>query len=179
MPRAASVLLVVLFVAGCGGGGGGEKPGRLSLTTPKQSSTPAPAEAEATPTPAPRRVTARERAIVKGWADALRRGDVDRAISYWRIPATAWNGGGSPVRLTTRAAVRFWNESLPCGAKLESMRRSGNYALGTFVLTERPGKGRCGTGTGHRARVAFLVRGGRIIQWIRAPDPSSENDQTS
>jgi limonene-1,2-epoxide hydrolase len=182
MPRSVPVLLVlVLAVAGCGGGGD-RKPDRFSLKTPKQASPPA-GEGTASPsptvTPAPRRVTARERAIVKGWADALRRGDVDRAIAYWRIPATAWNGVGSPIRLTTRAAIRFWNESLPCGAKLESVERDGNYVLATFVLTERPGKGRCGSGTGHRARTAFLVRGGRIIQWIRAPDPPSPKGQTS
>jgi len=180
MPRVAPVLLlVVLVAAGCGGGGG--KPDRLTLTTPK--SAPPRGESAASPSPEPvghtGPVTARERAVVRGWADALRHGDVERAVSYWAVPATAWNGGPSPVRLLTRSAVRFWNSSLPCGARLVGVARDSNYVLATFVLTERPGKGRCGAGVGHRARTLFLLRGDKILQWLRATDPPSETGDQS
>jgi hypothetical protein len=166
MPRIAPVVLVVLVFAGCGGGG--DKPDRLSLTTPKSP----PPDATATPTgsssPSHRGpVTAREKRIVKGWTDALRHGDVERAVSFWAVPATVANP--QPVRLLTRRAVRFFNSSLPCGAKLLSVKRDADYILATFVLTNRPGK-HCDA-PGNRARTAFLLRGGKIVQWLRAPDP--------
>jgi hypothetical protein len=187
MPRIAPVLLVcLLVVAGCGGGG--DKPDRFSLTTPKTS--PPEASSSAQPSATPSRsdgghsgsrsslgrtgpVTAREKAVVRGWSEALRHGDVDRATRYWDVPATVANGD-QPYRLLTRRAVRFWNESLPCGAKLQSVERDSNYVLATFVLTERPGRGRCGSGVGRRARTLFLLRGERkIVQWLRATDPPS------
>jgi hypothetical protein len=157
MPRCAPVLLVVLAVAGCGGGG--DKPDRFSLTTPKAPPTETAAAAP--------RVSARERAVVKGWSDALRHGDVERAVSYWAVPATVANP--QPVRLLTRRAVRFFNTSLPCGAKLLSVERDAKYVLATFRLTNRPGH-KCDA-PGNRARTAFLLRGGKIVQWLRAPDP--------
>jgi hypothetical protein len=161
-------LVAVLVVAGCGGSS--SKPNRLTLTTPKVS--PAPSESSAT---SERPITLGEKNVVRGWSDALRHGDVEGAVDYWAVPATAWNGGDQPVRLLTRAAVRFFNKTLPCGARAVAFERDANYVLATFVLTERPGPGRCGTGTGHRARVLFLVRGGKIVQWLRATDPPSGN----
>ena len=179
MPRSAPVVpLLLVLLAGCGGGGGGQ-PDRLTLTTPK--ATPDASRGES---PASGRlggsgpVTAREKAVVKGWSDALRRGNVERAVSYWEIPAIAANGG-QPIRLVSRSAVRFWNASLPCGAKLESVERDARYVLATFVLTERPGRGKCGTGVGHRARALFLLDGDKIVQWLRAPDPPAEQSQSS
>ena len=188
MPRIAPVVpLLLLALAGCGGGGGGQ-PDRLTLTTPRTTPAPSsPGSPAPSSTPKARGddgigatgpVTAREKAVVKGWSDALRRGDVERAVAYWEIPAVAANGG-QPIRLQTRAAVRFWNSSLPCGAKLQSVRRDARYVLATFVLTERPGKGKCGTGVGHRARALFLVHGHKIVQWLRAADPPPKNTQTS
>ena len=179
MPRIAPVVLLGAVLAGCGGGGG--DPDRLTLTTPRTSPAPSASAQAAVPSSTPGRsriggagpVTARERAVVKGWSDALRRGDVERAVGYFEIPATVANGG-QPIRLVTRRAVRFFNETLPCGARLESVERDSNYVLATFMLTERPGKGRCGTGVGHRARTLFLVDGDKIVQWLRAADPSSE-----
>jgi hypothetical protein len=180
MPRCAPVALLVLVLAGCGGGGGGE-PDRLTLTTPRGTPGPSATRGES---PASGRiggtgpVTAREKAVVKGWSDALRRGDVERAVGFFEIPATVANGG-QPLRLVTRRAVRFFNETLPCGARLESVERDSNYVLATFVLTERPGKGQCGTGVGHRARTLFLVDGDKIVQWLRAADPPQQQSQTS
>jgi hypothetical protein len=188
MPRSAPVLLLLVLIAGCGGGDD-KSADRLTLTTPRESATPAPSgsggEAQAAPGGGSDTgddkpggagpITAKEKAVVRGWADSLRRGDVEAAVRYWRIPAIASNGG-QPVRLLSRRAVRFWNTSLPCGAKLESVERDANYVLATFRLTERPGKGRCGSGVGAKARTLFLVRDGKIIQWLRAADPAPASE---
>jgi hypothetical protein len=178
MPRLAPVLaFLVVVAAGCGGGGGGQ-PDRLSLTTPRSSATPRSESPATGGLGGSGPVTAREKAVVKGWSDALRRGNVERAVRYFEIPATVANGG-QPLRLVSRRAVRFFNEALPCGAKLESVERDSNYVLATFVLTERPGQGKCGTGVGHRARTLFLLDGDKIVQWLRAPDPPSQSDSQS
>ncbi len=170
------VLLFLLVLAGCGGGDA-DPPRAQSAAT----STPTPVGDDRDPEAEPRGgsdtapsgpVTTAERAIIRGWADALRRGDVERAVRYWRTPAIASNGGG-PIRLVTRRAVRFFNDGLTCGARLESVARDATYLLATFRLTERVGgPGSC-TGVGNRARTLFLLREGKIVQWLRATDPPS------
>src|SRR5215210_8581983 len=184
MPRLATILLLPLFVlAGCGGGGDGDEPGRLTLTTPKadQGEPQAQPGGGAKEAPATRTgpVTAAEKAVIRGWADALRRGDVERAIAYWRTPAIAANGS-QPFKLLTRSAVRQFNDGLACGARLESVERDQGYVLATFRLTERKGASvSCGSGVGNRARTLFLLRAGKIVQWIRATDPQDPADGSS
>jgi hypothetical protein len=173
MPRLAPALCAAAVLAGCGGGG---DENRLSGPSPRE----APAERRAAPPgdEAPQRgeaaregqVTAGEEAVIRGWADALRGGDVEAAVRFWAVPATASNGG-PPYRLETVRAVRFFNEALPCGAALVSTERVGGYVLATFRLTERPGEGECGSGTGNHARTTFRIRDGRIAEWLRAADP--------
>ena len=168
MKRLAPAVCALVLVAGCGGGGSDKD--RFNLTTPKAATperTPTPDERPASGDP----VTEAEKRIIRGWSDALRHGDVDKAVSYWAVPSIAANGN-QPVRLLTRRAVRAWNESLPCGAKLVSVKRDANYVLATFKLTNRRGVPQgCGVGVGNRARTAFLLRDGKIAQWIRAPGP--------
>jgi len=175
MPRLATVLLFVLLLAGCGGDG--DPPRAQSTPTPTPAADDREAEAQpgggsgkAGARTGP--VSAAEKAVIGGWADALRRGEVERAVRYWRPPAIASNGGG-PVRLVTRRAVRFFNEGLTCGAKLESVERDADYVLATFRLTERVGGPASCTGVGNRARTLFLLRDGKIVQWLRATDPPS------
>ena len=178
MPRLAGVLLVALLaLAGRGGGGGEDKPDpRLTLTTPRSDEGDAPAEGGSAGRGERRSgpVTKAERAVIRGWANALRHGDVDRAARFWSVPAIAANGS-QPFRLVTLRAVREFNEGLTCGARLESVERDRNYLLATFRLTNRRDRpGACGAGVGNRARTLFLLRGGRIAQWIRATDPPDE-----
>jgi len=175
------VLLLLLWWAGCGGGGsdGNREPDRLTLTTPKaddgaREDEDAPGAAPSRPRSRTGPVTRAERAVIRGWADALRGGDVARASSYWSVPAIAANGS-QPFRLVTMRAVRHFNEGLTCGARLESVERDQSYVLATFRLTERRGSAvGCGPGVGQQARTLFLLRGGKIVQWIRAPDPPDE-----
>lgn len=108
-------------------------------------------------------------AVIRGWAQALDAGNVDKAASYFALPAIIQNGT-PPVRLTSRVQVREFNELLPCGATLVRSARHGNYIFATFRLTSRIG-GDCGAGVGALAATAFLIRDGKIAQWRRLPDP--------
>jgi hypothetical protein len=178
MARLVGVLLFALLaLAGCGGGGDGdERDPRLTPTTPRSEEGDAKLEPGGS-SPAPRSagpVTEAEKAVIRGWADALRHGDIERAAGYWSVPAIAANGS-QPFRLVTLRAVRHFNEGLTCGAKLESVERDKQYVLATFRLTNRRGRpGACGPGVGQQARTLFLLRGGKIVQWIRATDPPDE-----
>ena len=107
-------------------------------------------------------------AIIKGWVDTLRRGDVAKAAAYFAIPSVVQNGG-PPLRITSRNAAVLFNESLPCGARLVRAVRHYSFTLASFRLTERPGPGRCGTGTGALTKVAFRVSEEKIVQWRRVP----------
>jgi hypothetical protein len=116
-------------------------------------------------------VTRDEVEVIRGWSDALRAGHVSEASDYFEVPALVSNP--APVlRLLSRDAVKQFNRGLPCGAELVGTERGAHaLVIATFRLTERPGRGRCGTGTGALARTAFLIRGERIVQWLRVADP--------
>ena len=66
---------------------------------------------------------------------------------------------------------------MPCGATFLSADMRGRYVNALFELTGRPGAGGsdCGTGAGETARTNFVIAGGRILQWIRAPDDPGDN----
>ena len=74
----------------------------------------------------------------------------------------------------SRADVRFFNRTLPCGAKVIGTETAANgFFIVTFRLTERPGRGSCGSGTGQTARAAFRVRDELITDWLRVQDVDS------
>lgn len=106
--------------------------------------------------------------VIRGWSDALRAGDVDRAAGYFAVPSVVQNGT-PPVRLENRREVRAFNISLPCGAALVRAEAAGPYVAATFRLTDRPG-GQCGEGKGAMARTAFAIRNDKIAMWRRLPD---------
>ncbi len=114
--------------------------------------------------------------VIVAWSDALRRGDLHRAASYFAFPSKMINGVGSGgevqvITIRSLAQAEIANQTLPCGAKFISARRRGPYVNALFRLTGRPGPGgsNCGTGLGLTARTDFLIRHGRIVDWIRAP----------
>ncbi len=109
--------------------------------------------------------------VIRDWANALTAGNLDKAASYFALPAVIANGT-PPVRITSRAQARDFNQLLPCGARLVATARHGVYTYASFRLTDRVG-GDCGVGTGQLAATAFLIRDGKIVQWRRLPTPGT------
>ncbi len=103
--------------------------------------------------------------VIEAWSDALREGDIDGAAGYFAIPSVTENG--VLLRISNREDARLFNESLPCGAKLVRAEGAGDFTTATFELTERPGPGTCGEGTGARAQTAFVIEDGKITEWRR------------
>lgn len=120
-------------------------------------------------------------AVIRGWSDTLRRGDVHGAARYFAVPSLLINGRSPDGEPYVRAIRSFAqavaaNASLPCGSRLISATQYGRYVNALFRLTERPGTGGgCGRGIGATARTNFLIRGGRIVEWIRAPSQPGDN----
>jgi hypothetical protein len=106
--------------------------------------------------------------VVRAWTDAQRTGHIDRATALFALPAVVFNSDQGPVALRTRAEVRSFNASLPCGARLVGTERRGAFVVASFRLTDKPGS-RC-DGVGAPARTAFKIRGGKILEWLRVPD---------
>lgn len=138
-------IALVLALAGCGGGGDS-----TATTTPGVSGDANQADVH----------------VIDGWVTALRRGDVDAAAGYFAIPSVAENG---PVLLHIKSVqdARRFNESLPCGARLIHAETAGQFTTATFRLTERPGPGICGPGTGGVAKTSFVIHDGKIAEWRR------------
>jgi hypothetical protein len=116
--------------------------------------------------------------VIRGWSDALRAGHVAVAARYFRIPSVFFAGDGAPIVLRSVAQVEVANAALPCGATYLSAHRQGRYVNALFRLTNRSGTGGeqgCGSGTGQTARVNFLIRDGRIVQWLRASDEPGDD----
>jgi hypothetical protein len=142
-----AVLCATLAIAACG-----DEPTKFGSPAPRPEATP--------------------RQVIRAWANTLRSGDTEGAAAYFGLPSLVSNGT-PPIVLRSRSEVRRFNESLPCGAVLERTYRQGRYTAAVFRLTERPGRGRCGTGTGASARTAFIVRGGKIREWRRLAEPEA------
>jgi limonene-1,2-epoxide hydrolase len=123
-------------------------------------------QAAAPPEDVPGDADPEDKRVIGAWVDALRRGDVEEAASYFAIPSVAENGP-LLVRIRSEADAVAFNESLPCGAELVEAEGQGDFTTATFELTERPGAGRCGSGVGETASTAFVIRDGEIVEWRR------------
>lgn len=160
--------LCALALAACGSGddGDGSAQGPRERTTPQRDPLAPPPSVPDRPDRAPARPE--QARVIRAWADALRAGDVDRAVSYWAVPSRAQNG--TPLLLLgSRSAVREFNAALTCGAVVTSTRRAGGYTIVRFRLAERPG-GDCGPAVGASASSAIRVRRGKIVEWYRLPE---------
>jgi hypothetical protein len=153
---------------GATGGSGGAAPGFQLPTIPAPSPTGRPADPAAV-------------RVIRAWSSALRHGEVRAAARDFALPSVFVNGtdagGGVPVIVirTEREADEI-NAALPCGAVFLSADQRGQYVNALFRLTGRPGPGGgCASGAGETARTNFVVMGGRIVQWIRAPDDPGDN----
>lgn len=107
--------------------------------------------------------------LIEAWADTLRRGDVAGAAEFFAVPSVAENGP-TLFEIGDRADARLFNASLPCGAVLVHARAEGALTIATFRLTERPGPGVCGAGTGGEASTAFVIEDGEIVEWRRVSE---------
>ncbi len=154
----AAVAAVAIALAGCGGGGSD-----TTISGESGASEDVPGNAD------PETV-----GVIRGWVDSLRRGDVEKAADYFAIPSVAENGP-ILIRITNHARAVAFNRSLPCGARLTRAETAGRFTTATFRLTERPGPGSCGPGTGATAKTSFVIRDGKIVQWRRVgatPEPA-------
>jgi len=178
------------FVVGCGSSGAHPSTTVRHAQRAPARATPLPALPKdgagdsIVPTPGPTGIAARPSAVavIRGWSDALRRGDVRAAARFFALPSLMINGAdasGDAVVITigTIAEAEEANASLPCGAVLLSTDQRGRYVNALFQLTGRSGLGgsTCGTGAGQTARTNFVIAGGRIVEWIRAPDDPGDN----
>ena len=119
-------------------------------------------------------VAASSVAVIKGWADALREGHARRAAAYWALPSDMVNGPDTSGHLTlihidSEHDALLADESLSCGATLHATARSGRYVRATFLLSLRSGAGASKSGCSGAASVDFLISGGHIVRWLRAP----------
>jgi hypothetical protein len=182
--RVARVLLIVavsLVIASCGSAD--RVPHRATVARPRSA-----AGTLTVPAPPPTGIRANPAAVavIRGWADALRHGDVTTAARYFALPSVMINGvvaGGNVVvlRIHNAAQAVDANETLPCGAKLISTEMRGQYVNALFVLTGRPGPGgsTCAGGAGQTARTNFVIARGRILAWIRAPSDPGEDGSSA
>ncbi len=184
--RSAPLLAAVaagLLAGGCGSGGPSAHakahPRRASAATaPRPQAPKAGSGLQAIPAPAPTGVPADLRAVrvIRAWSSALRHGDVRAAARYFALPSQFINGpdatGQIPViEMQSLGQAELVNATLPCGARFISADERGRYVNALFRLTDRPGPGGgCRSGIGQTARTNFVIAGGRIVEWIRAPD---------
>jgi hypothetical protein len=142
-------LLLSVALSACGSGSSS------SSSTSASSATTVPGNANAA-----------DVAVIQGWAQALKRGDANAAAAYFATPSVAENGP-LLVRIKNAGQAKAFNESLPCGAVVVRAESVGRFTTATFRLTERPGPGTCGPGTGGTAQTSFVIRDGKIVEWRR------------
>lgn len=179
MRRVACLALLAggVVLSGCGGSNDQDAPQRAAQPRSTSTATPPPSSTAPVhprsqgklPPPKPAREADPDATrVIQAWSTALRRGRVDAAASYFALPSLVQNGT-PPLRVRTRADARAFNASLPCGAVLRRAVAIGRFTVVVFRLTQRPG-GDCGTGVGHAAGTAFVIRRGKIAEWRRVDE---------
>jgi hypothetical protein len=182
--RGPAVLAAIaaLLVGGCGSGSESKSSHSHAASASRRTAGHG-GGVQVVPQPGPTGIPAGPVAVrvIKAWSTALRHGDIHAAAAFFKLPSELINGTGDGVAavivIHNLAQAEGANESLPCGAEFISADQRGPYVNALFRLTGRPGPGgtNCGTGAGLTARTNFLIRDGRIIQWIRAPDDPGDN----
>ena len=143
--RIAIALIAALSLAACGG---------------EETVVRAPAERPRPDGEIPGGADPAEARVIDEWAMTLSEGDVDGAARFFAIPSVAENGPAL-IQIRDLDDARLFNASLPCGAELARAVSEGDFVVATFRLTERPGPGSCGSGTGEEAQTAFVIEDGR------------------
>ena len=172
--RRAALALAVIGLGACG-----DTVHRAATPKPVTTAAPPPPILGA-PAPGPTNVAAPAAAVavIRGWSQALERGDVAAAARYFAIPSVLVNdadasGQALVIHIFSFKDALAANASLSCGAQLLATDLRGSYVNALFRLTDRPGAGAgCGSGSGQTARTNFVISDGHIVQWLRAPpDP--------
>ena len=182
-----TVVAVGLGIAGCGGGGKADSGKSNSVPTKPIQALPQPKQGGSgfvpAPSPTGKAASPAAIAVIRGWADALRRGDIHAAGGYFALPSEMIPGPDAKgdaivLSLDTRAQADAAQLALPCGARFVSADQRGEYVNALFRLTGRtgPGGSDCGSGAGLTARTNFVITGGHIKEWIRAPDDPGDNN---
>jgi hypothetical protein len=175
MARLVVACVLLTAVAACGSSDKRAQRTPTATATPSTSASPTATPSSGADDP----VTAEESKAIRGWSDTLRHGDIAGAARYFALPAVVANGS-PPLRMATRAQAEQFNRALPCGAKVVRLERGAHrYVIATFRLTERPGPGRCGSGTGALAQTAFRIRDEHITLWLRVPTPAEQAEPTT
>jgi hypothetical protein len=178
--RLVLLALVASVVAGCGGSGAASS-GHGSATTATPRELPQVPATIPAPGPTHKPASAQALAVIRGWSAALLAGHVEAAARYFQLPSELINGNAATgvglIRIHTLHQAEAANETLPCGARFISADQRGPYVNVLFELTGRPGPGgsSCGSGVGSTARTNFVIAGGHIVEWIRAPDDPGDN----
>jgi hypothetical protein len=169
--------------AGCGGSAGPDQGARQTTPAPARSAPGAPRPAGPLEVPSrvprtgegaadPASVT-----VIKGWANALLEGRIEKAAGFFALPSKVQNG--TPVlTLSKPRETQAFNDALPCGATVTRTQRAGDFTLVTYKLTERPG-GDCMGAAGALAFGAIRVRDGKIVEWYRLPGTGGESKPPS
>jgi hypothetical protein len=173
------LVAAALLAAGCGSGShpAAHTSSSRSRTTARRT-TPEFSPATPVPSHAPKSADPRTVAVIRQWADALRRGDVRGAARLFEFPSVFAPGPDQEVTINNLREAEAANRTLPCGAKLISVVKvSGQVVQALFRLTGRPGPGgsACNPGAGETARTNFVILAGHIHVWLRAPDAPGDN----
>jgi hypothetical protein len=117
--------------------------------------------------------------VIGAWASELAQGRLQAASRLFALPSRVQVSVDSQVfTLRRRADVLAFESVLPCGAKLLRADRRGRFVNALFLLSNRANSP-CDA-PGASARVAFVVRGGLITEWLRAPsEPSDPGTQAA
>lgn len=171
MRLAPLLILAAAVLAACGGDKGLD----YSLRTPPPyvgGVSIAPKGQQAVDRKMTKADAVRYRPVIAGWADAVRRGDLDAAAAFFDLPALVYQPSQpAALQVNTPQIAAAFNASLPCGAKLIGTNPDGRYVVGTFLLVS-VGKAKC-DGAGSVARVGFVFGDRRhprqFTEWWQVP----------
>ena len=109
-------------------------------------------------------------AVARAWSKALNANDNAAAAKLFAHNAHVVQPGVDGF-LSSRAIAIAFNASLPCGGRVVAVDVTGNRAVATFLLGERP-KHHCDA-PGVKAAALFVVRNGKITLWQQVAVPKA------
>jgi limonene-1,2-epoxide hydrolase len=112
-------------------------------------------------------------AVARAWSKALNANRNVEAAKLFALNARVVQPGVD-AKLTSRALAIAFNASLPCAGRVIAVTVTGNRAVATFVLGERP-KHHCDA-PGVKAAALFVVRNGKIVLWQQVAVPKPDEN---